>query len=374
MPAVESSESNEAAVATEDAIANVLAGLQAESGEGEEADASPDGEDADAEATAAAIVNAADGEGNAEEEEEEPTEADAITLPDGYAALPEVTEGLATEFALRGEDGEEYEVPALMVEYKANGKVRRDRLDQVVKLAQFGVYNQDREARIQQVEQAAREVDAERAELHDLLAEREAQLERLLTDDNFYLAVQEQYANENSPERRAERAEEQVQTLRVQQELSQISARGKQFQDQELEPALALLQQALPSITGEELERRVMVAMQAHLVQGPGGVAYLPESRYAAIRSYIVEDLAPWAQMVHQTRTEAQRDPEKERLASERDKARIEAQKAKRQIGQALKPVTRAAAPASSQPKSKPPATLDEAMDSAMAAVLATLR
>ena len=306
---------------------------------------------------------------------EDASEADAVSLPEGFVVVEPVSEGLVTEFTLKDAAGDELEVPALMVEYKANGKIRTDRLDQVVKLAQFGVYNQERETRVQQVEEEARAVAAQRAEIAEMLAEREAQLECLLTDDDFFLAVQERFNAENSPERRAARAEEQLQSLRVEQELQQISAVGQAFLDTELEPALRLIEQALPTVSRDELDERLAVAMQAHLVWGPGGVPYLPESRYAAVRKYIVEDLARWAQMVQMERSERQRDPEKERLAAERDKARIESQKAKRQVSQAMKPVTRAAAPANAgKPRPKAPATLDDAVDSAMSAVLSSLR
>ena len=314
-----------------------------------------------------------------ETETEDGTETDGaateeVALPEGFVVVEPVTEGLVTEFVVRDAAGEDLEIPAITLEYKANGKVRRDRLDQVVKLAQFGVYNQEREAKVQQVEQEARAVAQQREEIAQMLAEREAQLERLLTDDDFFLAVQERFNAENSPERRAQRAEEQLQSLQIQQQLEQISATGENFLHSELSPALSLITQALPTIQQEELDERLALAMQAHLVMGPGNVPYLPESRYAAVRKYIVEDLAPWAQMVHLTRTEAQRDPEKERLAAERDKARIESQKAKRQIGQTLKAVTRSPQGAPARPKPRAIATIDDAVDSALSSVLSSLR
>lgn len=308
------------------------------------------------------------------DDDAEETEVNAITLPDGLVVVEPVAENLVTDFTLRDASGEELEVPALMIEYKANGKIRTDRLDQVVKLAQFGVYNQEREQKVQSVEQEMRNVAQQREELAEMLAEREAQMERLLTDEDFYLTVQEKYGKENSPELRAQRAEEQLRNFHVQQELQQISATGEQFLNSELEPALQLIEQALPTVTRDELDERLTYAMQAHLVQGPGGVPYLPESRYAAVRRYIVEDLARWAQMVHHDRTEATRDPVKERLAAERDRARIESQKAKRQVGQTLKSVTRAVGSKPERTKSRPIASVDDAVDSALSTVLSSLR
>lgn len=311
----------------------------------------------------------------AEEGEEGATEdAAEVALPDGFVMVEPVADTLATDFILKDAEGEELEVPALMVEYKANGKVRRDRLDQVVKLAQFGVYNQEREERVQSVEQEAQAVAKQREELAEMLAEREAQLERLLTDDEFFLAVQEQFARENSPERRAERAEQDLRNLQLQQELQHISAVGQQFHMQEVAPALSLIAQTLPTIQMAELETRLADAMQAHAVIAPTGDRYIPASRYDAVRKYIVEDLALWAQMAHRYRSESATDPVREQALVERDRARVEAQKAKRQIGQALKPVTGSAAPAASKPKAKPITTVDEAMESAIASVLSTIR
>jgi hypothetical protein len=318
------------------------------------------------------VLEAEEGEETADEGAAE--DAAEVALPDGFVMVEPVADTLATDFVLKDAEGEELEVPALMVEYKANGKVRRDRLDQVVKLAQFGVYNQEREERVQSVEQEAQAVAQQRAELADMLAEREAQLERLLTDDEFFLAVQEQFARENSPERRAERAEQDLRNLQLQQELQHISAVGQQFHMQEVAPALSLITQTLPTIQLAELETRLADAMQAHAVIAPTGDRYIPASRYDAVRKYIVEDLALWAQMAHRYRSESATDPVREQALVERDRARVEAQKAKRQIGQALKPVTGSAAPAASKPKAKPITTVDEAMESAIASVLSTIR
>lgn len=154
--------------------------------------------------------------------------ADDPALPDGYVAVPVVEDQLATEFVLRDAEGE-VEIPALIVEYKANGKVRKDRLDQVVKLAQFGVYNEAREQQYKQVEQQAEALQTEREEYAQLLSEREAQLERLLQDEDFFLSVRDAYQAENSPEKRAERAEREVERVRVEAQMTQIQQHGQQF-------------------------------------------------------------------------------------------------------------------------------------------------
>lgn len=312
---------------------------------------------------------------DASEESASETDAEGVALPEGFVAVPVVEDGLATEFVLRDAEGE-VEVPALIVEYKANGKVRQDRLDQVVKLAQWGVYNQEREAKVKEIEQQAQAVQSEREQIAQILAERESQIERLLTDDEFFYAVRDAYANENAPERRAERAEHQLQEWRLEQEVAKISTEGQTFYQGQIEPALSLIAQSLPSVSMDELSNRMMYAMQAHVETGPGGVPYIPASRYQAVKEYIVQDLAPWAQFEHNRRSAGQATS-KPASADVIDiaSARVASQKAKRALGQQLKPVGASAAKETAAPKrAAKPATIDDAVDSALSEVLASLR
>lgn len=304
---------------------------------------------------------------DAQEDDEEPSEAEAITLPEGFVAVPTVEGDLVTEFKLLDSEGE-VEVPDLLVEYKANGKVRKDRLDQVVKLAQWGAYSQERETRLKQ------ETEERVQELASVLEERERQMEQMLVDDEFRERVYEAYLRENSPEKRAERAEEQVQNLRVAQELQKIEEVGEQFFVSEVEPALKLIAAALPSITVEELESKLEMAMMAQVETAPNGVPYVPPSRYEAIRKYIVEDLALWAQAAHNRRH--QPAPAKDTKAqAELERMRIEAQKAKRAVGQKLKPVGKAGSVSANggKPAAKP-ATVDDAVASALTSALSSFR
>jgi len=287
-------------------------------------------------------------------------------LPEGYVAVPVVADKLATEFVLKDAEGE-VEIPALVVEYKANGKLRQDRLDQVVKLAQFGVYNEAREQQVKQIESRAQE-------LENVVLEREAQIERLLQDENFFLSVREAYEQENSPERRAERAERRVQEVQISHQMEAIQAQGEQFYAAEVRPAVELIANALPTVTTEELEERIAYAMQLHAKEAPNGQTYLPASEYAALRQYIVDDLAIWAQATHARRNGPATSPALEQAQAAAAKAQVEAQKAKRAVGQATKPVGRAASNAPAKPKAAKPATIDDAVESAMSEVFASFR
>lgn len=330
----------------------------------EEADvASTESEEESAPVEAAADEGEPDGEPVPESEEE------SLELPEGYVAVPSVTEGLATEFALFDDEGE-VEVPALMVEYKANGKVRRDRLDQVVKLAQWGVYNQEKEQRTQQIEQRATEVEQQLNQYVEALQQREKQLERLLTDEDFLYAVREAYEQENSPEKRAERAERELVDYRTQQEMGAIAQTGQRFLEYEVEPAFQFITEKLPNVSMQELEERFSYAMQAHLEKAPNGAPYIPESRYDAVRKYIVQDLATWAQMIHAMRSESATDT---KAQTELEKARIEAQKAKRAVGRVTKPAGQAQRE-TAKPKQRAIATVDDAVESALEIALSSIR
>ena len=320
-------------------------------------------------------VLAPDAEDGGVEEADESGESDApVDMPEGYVAVRTVTDDLATEFTLRDAEGE-VEVPDLMVEYKANGKMRADRLDQVVKLAQWGVYNQEREQKVQQVEQVAQQVHQEREELAALLSEREAQIEKLLLDDDFLLAVRDAYGEQNSPESRAARAEQEVQDIRIQHQMSAIAEKGQQFYENEIAPALDMIAVALPSVPVDELAEKFQMAMYAHVERAPNGEAYIPASRYDAVRQYILDDLAVWAQAQHGRRSQTTSAPKQEtqKALAERDKARIEAQKAKRAVGQKTLPVGSAGKP-SGKPKATAGNTVDDAVASALSTALSSFR
>lgn len=306
-------------------------------------------------------------------DEAEPTEddEDVDTAPEGYVLVPTVQDKLATEFTLLDADGE-VEVPELLVEYKANGKIRKDRLDQVVKLAQFGVYNQEREQQVKQIESQAQTLEQERQQLYEALAEREAQMERLLQDEDFLYAVREAYEQENSPERRLARAEQEKRDLQVQYQMADIQAKGASFYQNEVGPALALLATTLPTVPVEELEERFAYAMQAHVERAPNGEPYIPASRYDAVRRYILDDLAGWAQFQHSRRATATSVPET-KAQKELERAQVDAQKAKRAVGQAMKPIGRAAKDGG-KPRAARPATVDDAVSSALDEVLSSLR
>lgn len=340
--------------------------------------AAVEAQDTDDDASVAEAVAAAKGESVAEasdtEDEAVVADIDEVQLPEGFIAPAVLTEGLATEFSLLDADGE-IEIPNVTVKYKANGKIREDRLDQVVKLAQFGVYNQEREDKIKAVESAV----TERDQLAKLVEEREAQLERALTDPAFLAALQEAYERETSPEAEAKRAKEEVQTLRVQQQLEKIQEVGQRFYETEVAPAFEMIAKAAPSVTVEELEEKFAMAMAAHAEEAPNGEPYVPPSRYEAVRQYIVDDLAVWAVAHHERRSKQaspapKADTPKPVAPAKTDPALVAQQQAKREVGKLTKPVGVAAKDSGKPAPSAPITTIDDAVASALDSVLASVR
>jgi hypothetical protein len=301
------------------------------------------------------------------EKEAEP----APDLPEGFVAVPTVSDKLATDFTIYDEEGE-LEIPALIVEYKANGKVRKDRLDQVVKLAQWGVYNEDRAKYTQAVEQKIVATEQELSSYASLLEEREKQIERLLNDDDFFYNVKEAYENESSPARRAERAEQELQSIKIETAVAQIADSGERFYQAEVGPAIGMIVNAFPTVTESEVSAQLARSISPYLVTAPNGEPYIPESRYQAVRDVIVKQLAVWANMVHVSRNAPVTAREKQAQAQV-DRARVEAQKAKRSVGRATQPVGRVAKDTSA-PKQSKPSTIDEALDSAINSVLSSIR
>ncbi len=301
-------------------------------------------------------------------------------LPEGFVAPPVMDGGMATEFTLYDDQGA-IEVPALMVEYTANGKVRKDRLDIVVRMAQTGVYNQEREDRIKAIESAA----AERDELAEMIQQRDQQMERLLSDPDYLARALAAYADEMTPEKEVARARQETADLRVQHELQQIAQHGEAFNATELAPAIEMIVTHLPTVMREELTQRVEMALLAH-ADTVHGVQVVPPSRYPAIRKYLVEDLAVWAKAVHQARSQrtvsapaskASKPPAAKDPALTR--AQQEAQRAKSVVGRATKPAATPVEGVSTKPPaaSKPlpkNATVDDATNAALAEIMAAYR
>lgn len=261
---------------------------------------------------------------------------DAPALPEGFAAVTPIEGDLVAEFTVRDSTGE-LEVPNITIEYKANGRIRKDRLDQVVKMAQMGVHNVEREQRLQQQEQ----VLASRVEqVQQALEQREAQLEVLLSDPEVYEAARARFAEANAPEQKMARMERQMREREAQLAHQQDAAEGQRFISQEVLPALQTIAAACPEVTVEELSRELGLTFAKLAKNGR-----VSPRDYPLIRQYIVHELTDWAEDTHAKRYD--RIQAATRVANdEKVKATAKVQQTKNQMARAVKPVGRGGAPA----------------------------
>ena len=158
--------------------------------------------------------------------------------------------------------------------------------------------------------------------------------------------------------------------------MSAIVDTGQRFYENEVAPALDMIAEALPSVPVEELAEKFQMAMYAHVERAPNGEAYIPASRYNAVRQYILDDLAVWAQAQHGRRsrtTTSSSQRETQKALAERDRALVESQKAKRAVGQKTLPVG-SAGKSSGKPKAYTGNTVDDAVASALSTALSSFR
>lgn len=312
----------------------------------------------DADTPDVSLTPSEDAESTPPSDEAPAEDAAPAALPAGYVAVPTVTEGLATEFAVFDPEGA-VEVPALEVEYKANGKVRRDRLDQVVKLAQMGVYNYERDiARQREVEQAIHTTESE-------LRERDVAIQQLLEDPDTYLAARERYLSENTPEVRAQRLAQENASLKSAEQQRAMARDAQRFYEAEIVPSLKVLTQALPEVGEEEVASYLATAVMPLMENG-----LVPPKHYDTIRRYVVHELTPFVQDLNAKRA-AKMQQAAQTVSAKATAAQVAAQKAKREVGKVVKPSARTMSGQFASPKrSSKPNSVDDAVEDALENVL----
>lgn len=296
-----------------------------------------------------------------EKEEQEPTEDD-VELPEGFVRVPAIADKMVTDFVVKDADGEDVETPALVIEYKANGKVRKDRIDQVVKLAQYGVYNQEREQSL-----LAKQAEMEGAveEAKEMLNLRDEQVRRILEDEDIYLKARERYLQENAPEKRAARAESDARAARLEQQEERVVKQAEAFYERRVLPGLDEIAEKYPEVEMDEISAQFSAAMVPLMRNGR-----IPPEAYPQVELFIDQTLREWAERKHTARVE--------RLSGEKKKkeeAKIAAARAKRVAATATRPVVRSIPSAGDKkpaPKTNP--TLDEAKDDVIESVLSSIR
>ncbi len=322
------------------------------------------------------VAKAAEGEGDSEETAEEVT----AEAPEGEAeAQEETAEEVPIPLAKRDPivpltvkvgDKEITGLPDLMVTYTTpGGKTRTDPLDKLARLAADGIYSEQREQRFRSIEQQNLETQQMLEQYKSQLEAREAYLEQLLADETTYVAEKDAWDRQNTPEMRLERERQKLEYERQQMALQQVAQQGEQYFTGTLTPALDLIAEAVPMVEPEEIVAKV--ALYVRTLEGRKG--YVTPDQYQQLHQFVLEEVAPWAQSLHEARTEkygrrAEVAETPATTAQDKKATAVQSQKAKAAVAKAVKPVGKGAG---SAPKSRPaPSNVDDAMEDAVQAAI----
>lgn len=241
---------------------------------------------------------------------------------------------LATTFKVFDKEGE-MEIPALEITFTANGKERREPLDKVVRLAERGFYNEEREQQNIQTRADNQRVTQENAALKQYVEAVQADITALLADekDELYLSLKAQYAQQNTPEAQRDRLKAQLDQVTSQQKDAALLQQVRAFAEP-LQQHLTSLSALFPEVPNEEIIGRFTVLTAPYLQAGR-----VPPSAFQQVAQLVDQELTPWVQHTHDSRLAAkttQQQVTQERIKRETQVATSKAVLAKRQLTRAL--------------------------------------
>lgn len=255
-----------------------------------------------------------------------PETPEPLDLPDGYVAVAPVQgRELATAFKVLDHEGE-LDVPDLTIEFQANDKTRREPLDQVVRLAQRGVYNEEREQAVVVARQESQEVRQQNQQLLSAVQRLQFERERLLSSDEAYLTERARYEAENTPEARLARNEQE----RAQQEAAGLWQQARTVTNQYFEsavlPAVEKIGGAFGEVSADEIGARLVLLTNHLRIATPDGDTMIPPAKHQAVGQIIVGDLIPWARSLHESRDGEKRTQRETVTKDKQDAAKREEQ------------------------------------------------
>ncbi len=270
---------------------------------------------------------AADGDGEPE-----------VVIPEGFAAVPALSdEKVGGRFTVADAEGE-IAPPDLTWKFTANGQQIEVSTDKLVAYAQMGKYNHDREQAMQQTQTRMQQVESRAAEFQRVVNEQDQQIERLLSDPEFLLRAQIAYEQQNTPEARMQRDREKLANEQQQWQNVQAHNKSVNYVDNVIAPVLERIASELPTVSRNELAAKFLLAVDPYRKNG-----ILVEDGFMPGKRFIVDELVPWAQQLHDHNLTTNAAPKKEveqvKLAAkaEIEKQQIRAQKAKNQNARVLR-------------------------------------
>lgn len=241
------------------------------------------------------------------------------------------------EFQVKASDGTPVsEFPDLTFKFQANGKEIEAPLDKVVRLAQMGVYNEQREADVAQARTILSQRDTELETLRNANAEYEQYFEQFMRDDQFLANARAQYARQNSPEARLAAERQRLEMERAQMVHQQQLGQAQSYVTNRVAPAVERVGANNPLVSNEEILGKMQQLTAPLLVNG-----VLPPDRLFDVMRIVESDLTSWAEDRNASRAQTTAATEK-RARRQIDAARVEAAMAKRQLARVASPAAAA--------------------------------
>lgn len=246
--------------------------------------------------------------------------------------MPTEEPRLLTKFTIKDKEGE-LEVPQLFFDFTASKKEFKDvPLDKVVLLAQMGVRNQEREEEVKAAKEFVPQLQQQVQDLTGALQQLELQSQRLLEDEEYFLRARDIYAQNNTPEMRARRAEERLQMQQQQFATNQEEAAASNFIATQIAPTMESLLKDNPLVSERELLGEYTQLIAPILERGR-----VPPARLPLVKQMVDGELV---HRISALQTEKALD-RRQATAVEKaaiDKAKLDTAKAKRVAARAVAP------------------------------------
>lgn len=278
---------------------------------------------------------------------------EAAAVEEAEAPIPTLKRAPETPYTVADDKGE-LELPDLYFNFKANNKdYEKVPLDKLVRFAQMGIYNAEKEARFRDVEQNVGQIERRATMAETRVQELEKFYDKLLADPAYYESASELYQQQNTPEQRIARAEERTRAMSAQFELereelrraarneaqaSQLQQRYSQEQENqqvgqfvkhELAPAFNRLISEHPHVNEREVLGQYTLLTAPLMDSGR-----IPLNRLAELKALVDHDLANWVVALN-----ADREFSQQATVKKVQQARAAATTAKRQVARAAAPV-----------------------------------
>lgn len=225
--------------------------------------------------------------------------------PSAETELPTIQRTPMTQFTVMDAQGE-LEIPDINIKFKAKGEERELPLDHVVRLAQLGFTNEEREQQVLAARRFVSEAQDRESQYQERIQRYEQHYNRIFNDPNFYEEARVAFLSQHTPEARATRAEQENVRLRANNGRQAEDQQIHGFVQQVLVPATSSLLGANPLVSETELVGRYSQLTAPLLVQGR-----IPVSRLAEVQRVVEHDLKDWVERTHVERLTAQKAQER---------------------------------------------------------------